>query len=239
MLSAAQTPRRRLFIVAAALHLVLAIALLAIAVSGASILLPVGLALRTDSPGQFAVVDLAAAAAVVVLVSVLCRASAASTTADSRRSAWWYLEASQASGITMFLIAQLNGITETGTLVLCYAVAAGSVALLWVQSRRPTESRADPWPFSVAAAIAIVPWGVVALYQVTGLVVSSPPSPIVRVVTVVVLALFCALWWSEKRSQLGLDSAERLDVVRTALMLALGLVLLVLVAGLSRPSALV
>ncbi len=233
-----ESQRRTRLLLGAALHLGVAIALITIAVNGASALLPVSLSLRTAGHGEFAVVDLAAAAVIVALIAVLCRVFAATASRESHQRGLWYLEFSQLSGITVFLVAQLNGITEAGTLILCYAIAAGLVALLWVQSRATDDLRRAAWPFCAGAAIAVVPWGIVALYQVTGLALDAPLAPLVRVMTVVMLALFAALWWIERRWQLGLETDARADVVRAAVTVAMTLSLLVLAVGLARPSAL-
>lgn len=230
--------RRTTELVSAGAHLVVAIALLTLALGGASIVLPVTLSLPAGGPGAFASVDLAAAAAVVLLVSVLGRAVAAVAGDEVRRRAVRHLEHSQVAGISVFLIAQLNGLAEAGALILCYAVGAASVGVLWAQGRGPVEHRGAAWPYSIGAAIAIVPWGVVALYQIVGLVASTPPAPIMRVLTIVVLALAAAMWLVERRWQLGRLTDARAELMRTALTLANGLALLVLAVGLARPSAL-
>ena len=230
--------RHRASLVAAALHLVFAVSLVSLAVAGASALLPVALTLRVGGPGEFATVDLALAASIVVLVSAVCRVLASMAPFGARRRGLWYLEFSQVSGITVFLVAQLNGVTEAGTLILGYAVGAGAVGLLWVQSRGSDEHRAAPWPYTAAAAMAVVPWGIVALYQVTSLVAAAPLPPLVRVMTVIVLALFVCLWWVERRWQLALDTESRTEALRIAVSIAVGFALLVLVVGLARPSAL-
>lgn len=229
---------RTVELVSAGAHLIVAIALLTLVVGGASIVLPVALTLSTGGPGVFAGVDLAAAAAVVLLASVAARVVVAVDGSEARRRAVRHLEHSQVAGITLFLIAQLNGIVEAGALILCYAVAAASVGVLWAQGRGPVEHRGARWPYSLGAAIAIVPWGVVALYQVVGLFAASPPSPLVRVLTIVVLVLAAAMWLVERRWQLGVLTDTRAELLRTALTLANGICLLVLAVGLARPSAL-
>lgn len=233
---ATRTRTRTVELIAAAAHLVVAIALLALSLGGASIVLPVALSLPAGAPGAFAGVDLAAAAAVVLLVSVAARAAV--VVRPERRGALRALELSQTTGISVFLIAQLNGVAEAGALILCYAVAAAAIGVLWLQGRAPLEQRRSSWPYSLGAAIAIVPWGVVALYQVVGLVIGAPPAPIVRVLTIVVLVLAAALWLVERRWQLGLLADARAELLRTALTLATGIALLVLAVGLARPSAL-
>lgn len=239
-LEPAPAPDRRhtIGLASAGAHLVVAIALLTLALSGASIVLPVALSLPAGGPGAFASVDLAAAAVVVLLISALARAVAAVEGDEVRRRGVRHLEHSQVAGISLFLIAQLNGMAEAGALILCYAVGAASVGVLWVQGRGPVEHRGAAWPYSLGAAIAIVPWGVVALYQIVGLAASMPPAPLVRVLTLIVLVLAAAMWLVERRWQLGTLTDARAELIRTALMLANGLALLVLAVGLARPSAL-
>lgn len=238
---------RSLDLIGLALHGVVAVGLLVVALSGASIVLPVSLGLPTGGPGVFAGVDFAAAAAVVLFVTVVAHAAAVllgrrvagePDALGRRRRAVRYLELSQVAGITMFLVAQLNGIAEAGTLILCYAVAAASYGVLWVQGRGPIEHRGAAWPYSLGAGIAVVPWGIVALYQVVAIAVETPPSPIVRVLTVVVLVLAAATWLIERRWQIGTLSDKRAGALHSAATLANGLALLVLAVGLARPSAL-
>lgn len=235
--------RARLLTTAAvAVHLVIAIALFVVALNRASIVLPVSLTVPAGGPGAFATVDLAAASAVVLLVSVVARLL--SLVLESRGVSverlrdLRMLELSQIAGITVFIVALLNGITEAGTLIVLYAVAAASVGVLWVQGRAEADLRAAAWPYSLAAALAIVPWGVVALYQVVGIVISAPPAPIVRVLTIVILLLAAAMWLVERRWQLSVQSDARTDALHTVLTIANGLALLGLVVGLARPSAL-
>ena len=237
------TPRGRAHgISAVAGHLVVAVALIVVSISQASIVLPVAITLPASGGGVFAGVDLAAAAAVVLLVSATTRAvtgvlSAREGSPRRTRTAR-LIELSQVAGITVFLVAQLNGVSEAGTLVLCYAVAASSVGMLWVQGRGPVEHRGSAWPYSLAAALAIVPWGVVGLYQVVAIVAATPPSPLVRALTVVILLLAAAVWLVERRWQVGALTDGRADALHTILTLANGVALLAIVVGLARPSAL-
>lgn len=81
--------------------------------------------------------------------------------------------------VAVFLVAQLNGVRDLGALVLTYAVTAGVVLVRSVPGR---------WPWSIAAMLGIVPWGVIAFHQVgAGLAGSAVPVG-VRLVTVAVLA---------------------------------------------------
>ena len=67
--------------------------------------------------------------------------------------------------------------------MLTYAAAAGGALL-----RSLHRPGGDPMPLRWWAVLGIVPWGAVAFTQVGGILVGSPPSIAVRVLTVVVLA---------------------------------------------------
>jgi Heliorhodopsin len=234
---------RTLHALSAAGHLVVAIALGALAVAQASVLLPVALSVPAGAPiGLFAVVDLAAAAAIVMLIGAAVHAVLAlGLTLDRGASASRSLELiafAQSSGITLFLVAQLNGVTEAGALILVYAFGGGAAGLLWLQAREPADRRGGRWPFSFGAGLAVVPWGIVALYQIVSLGAGEPPAPIVRVLTVLLLIVVALAWWTERRWQVGLTTDHRASALHAALSLANGILLLVLAAGLARPSAL-
>ncbi|UTT62467.1 hypothetical protein [Microcella humidisoli] len=236
---------RTLHAVSAAAHLLVAIALGALAAAQASILLPVALSVpAAASIGVFASVDFAAAAAIVLLIGAAVHAVLAlglGLVRDSGGRAPRSLQLvafAQSSGITLFLVAQLNGVTEVGALILVYAFGGGAAGLLWLQARESDDRLRARWPFSFGAGLAVVPWGIVALYQVVGLVAGDPPAPIVRVLTVLILIVVALAWWTERRWQLGLTTAHRASVLHAALSLANGVALLVLAVGLARPSAL-
>jgi len=192
-----------LAVAAAVLHLLAALGLL-VAAPRLTTELPVRLSAPGVPPEPFAAVDLAAAAAVVLLVSAVVRLAVgipplrerhAAALARGRAGVRW-LELSQQAGITIVLVALLNGVSEAGVLVAAYALAAGAVLLLLLQDRWVAPGRAGLAPFSVGAAIGIVPWGVVALYQVTRLIVGEPVSLLVSATTLALLALSAAQWWS-------------------------------------------
>lgn len=240
LLTTGPSADRRLHTVSAVAHLVVAIALGALAIAQASILLPVALSVPAGSQiGTFARVDLAAAAAIVVLIGAVVHAVLAFGSA--REGAWARLlqlvAFAQTSGITLFLVAQLNGVTEAGALILVYAFGGGAVGLLWLQARESDSRLSARWPFSFGGGLAVVPWGIVALYQVVALVAGSPPAPIVRVLTVLILLIAALAWWVERRWQLGLTPAHQAALLHSVLSLANGIALLVLAAGLARPSA--
>lgn len=239
----ARMPRHALLdAVAAALHLAAGVVLLA----GAG-RLDVALPVRLSAPGvptePFAAVDLAAAAAVVVLVSAVARLAASIPPLRDRvdeglvrgRAGWRWLELSQTASITVVLVALLNGVSEAGVLVALYALAAGAVLLLWIQDRQTTPGRRGLAAFSAGAAIGIVPWGVIALYQVTRLVVGEPVTDLVSGGTIALLLLAAAHWFSvwwhreQSRSAHPTVAAER---VSTLIGLAQSGVLVALALGL-------
>ena len=78
-------------------------------------------------------------------------------TADGRNIVRW-AEWSQVSAITVFLVAQLNGITEVTSLVPIYAITATAALLLALQERSG-GGEAGRRLGAVAAVIGIVPWG--------------------------------------------------------------------------------
>jgi hypothetical protein len=182
-------------------HILAALTIISVAANAGSPQLPVVLSIPSIAQQSFAAVDLAAALVVVVLISAVVRLAVAlpplrgryeSGVHTGRHGIRW-IEYSQTAAITVFLVAQLNGIAEAGALILCYAIAAGAVLLLWLQDRVSTGPR-GLLPFSVGAAIAVVPWGVIALYQVVALVVGQAPSILIRIMTVVLLVI-AALHW--------------------------------------------
>ncbi|MFN3706744.1 hypothetical protein [Microcella sp.] len=137
-----------------------------------------------------------------------------------------WVAVSQSLGITIVIIAALNGVDEAATIVALYALAAGSGMLGWLSDRAPRHdgSRGHLWPYAFLTVLAIVPWGVVALVQVTGIVVGAPASEGVRVTTLVVLAV-TALWaaaeWAIARPAGLARDPERAAALRVASSAAL------------------
>ncbi|GAA1697163.1 hypothetical protein GCM10009792_16360 [Microcella alkalica] len=232
-----------LSLTSAALHLVAALALLA----GAATLeteLPVRLSAPGVPPVPFAAVDLAVATSVVLLVSAVVRLAVSIRPLCDRhvaglasgRAGWRWLELSQTASITVVLVALLNGVAESGVLVALYALAAGAVVLLWLQDRQTTPGLAGLGAFSAGAAIGIVPWGVIAIYQVTRLVLGEPVGDVVGIGTIALLALSAAqwfsVWWHRERSRAALHApaAERVFIELT-LAHSLVLVLVAVLAG--------
>ncbi len=227
--------------VAAGGFLVIALALVTVALAQASPLLPVALTFRLGGPGVFAFVDLALAAAVVMIVAALARLVVALPSAGGRLVTVVgarMLELSQTSAITVFLVAQLNGVVEAGTLILVYAIAASAVGVLWMHSRAPQPVQRSAWPYSLGAAIAIVPWGIVALYQIAGLLTQTPAPALVRVLTIVLLVLAASAWAVERLVHRGQLERARAELAHVILQVGTGIALVLLVVGLARPSAL-
>jgi hypothetical protein len=128
------------------------------------------------------------------LQAFLVHRSARGALGASAASTAHWIAVSQSLGITVVIIALLNGAAAASTIVLAYALAAGGGFLGWLQDRAPrrSESRAHLWPFAFLTVLVIVPWGVIALVQITGLVLEAPASDGVRVTTLVVLAATAA-----------------------------------------------
>lgn len=179
---------RTLSVVAAVLLAVQAV-IVGLLLSGVS---PVLLPVTADFGGgiQLTAVNLSVAAVTLFVFSAVCRAIDALRTSTVIR----WIEWSQVSAVVVFLVAELNGIRDVAALVSLYALTAGA-SLLLVLHERAAEPK---WPFSFGAAVAIVPWGVIAFYQVGAIVVGTPPVAIVRVLTVALLLLAAAYWYDAR-----------------------------------------
>ena len=155
---------------------------------------------------------------------------------SDRRSLLRWIEYSQVSSITVFLVAQLNGISELGTLVALYAITAASTVFLGLDERGSSRI-----PFVFGSAVGIVPWGIIAFYQVGASVASRSDfwgavPLVVRAITVAELVCAGAAWAIAYRAARGLGvwqsplASERAFALITALM-TLVLVLPLLVVG--------
>ena len=143
---------------------------------------------------------------VVVMPSVFPHYS--SGVSSNRHSARW-IEFIFSSSIIVFLVAQVNGVSDIGTLVLSYAITSGMTLFSVLQERsvRPKTGRMLPLWFG--AAIGIVPWGVIAFHQVSALVVGQPLSALARVITLTMLACAFAFFVSHWRDQRRRDQRRR------------------------------
>ena len=189
---------RSLSLVAGALLLVQAGVLTTL---GRSILLPVTF-------GRLELLRVDAAAGVIVLVVL----AGLAMLVGSGPSARW-IEFSLTSSITVFLVAQLNGVSDIGALVLIYAATTGMVLFAVLQDR-VLVSRGHPLlPLCFAAALGIVPWGVLAFNQIGAGLAGLGPSVIVRLVTLVMLASAATFFVSQWRGAHRLRRGERMHVL--------------------------
>jgi hypothetical protein len=165
--------------------------------------LPVHLRAPGVSQEPFGYVDPARAAMVVLLVSAVVRLILLVAGSARVRSWWRTVEYSQVSGITVVLVAVINGVSEAGVIVALYALGAGAVLVQALMSRERGSRGRRREIFSAAAAIGIVPWGVIGLYQVVRLVLGTPVSDVISVGTLALLAIAVAQWvshwWSNGR----------------------------------------
>ncbi|MFM9918494.1 heliorhodopsin HeR [Lacisediminihabitans sp. H27-G8] len=215
---------RRISGLSGALLLIEAIALwLLLATAPTRVLLPIALDLAAD-PHRFVLVhlDLGFGAVVLCLFVGVARLLAITPgifpiyyahMSRDRHPARWF-EFAFSSSIVVFLVAQLNGITDIGTLVLSYAATSAMTLFFVLEERTPRPATERMLPLWFGAAIGIVPWGVIALHQIAGLLVGQPPSGLGRVITLVMLgfsfAFFIVHWLFivRRREQRGIDSAR-------------------------------
>jgi hypothetical protein len=195
-------------VTAGIVHLVQAIAVAIVMFRAAGLLLPVTIEYPTGLPGAglpaerilLASVNLGVGAVVVLLLPAVHHLLVASpvlgaryrSAIESRRNSIRWVELSVSSSIILFLIAQLNGITDVTTLVLIYVAQTALVILLWLQEKLGTPARSLQ-PFIFASAIGIVPWGAIASHVIAPGATSGYDQPAwIRVLTVTLLLLFFA-----------------------------------------------
>lgn len=166
-------------------------------------------------------VDAAAASVLLLVLTGLARLVLVAPPLRRRRDAALeanhhdarWLEFAFTSSIRLLLIAQLNGVAELGALVPIYAITSGMVLCSVLQERTRVTAGHPMLPLCVGAAIGIVPWGVVAFDQVGASVAGDGPAPIVRILTLVLLAAAFAFFitqWREQRRVTAADGADRL-----------------------------
>lgn len=149
---------------------------------------PVLLAVTADFGGgiHLASVNLGIAAVVLLAFSAVSHASAAIWRGRLIRWVEW----SQVSAVIVFVLAQLNGVQDVAALVSLYALTAAASFFLVLHE----QGSGSTWPYVFGAAVAIVPWGVIAFYQLGALVVGADPGPFVRAITLALLILTIAYW---------------------------------------------
>ena len=199
---------RTLNLGAGILHLAQAVAVAWTVAHSGHLLLPVTVEYPTGSPASglpperisVADVDVGIGAVIVLLLPAVTHVLIASpilgaryrSTIERQRNPIRWVEYAFSSSIMLFLIAQLNGITDVGTLVLTYTAQSAVVLLLWLQERLGTPAR-TLGPFVVASVIGIVPWGVIALHVLAPGATTGYDQPGgIRLLTITLLLLFFA-----------------------------------------------
>jgi hypothetical protein len=153
-------------------------------------------------------VDLGVAMVVVLALSAV--AWALSSRARTRSSRWsGALDPLLTTPITLFVIAQLNGVRDVGALVGVYALASAGVLSAVVQRRDDHVDEGSRVPLGLGSAVGIVPWGIVAFHQVGAGFVGHPLPGIVVVVTLVALVAAVAEFVATWRRQLVTASVLR------------------------------
>jgi hypothetical protein len=151
---------------------------------------PETLAVTSVSIGIGAVVVLLLAAVMHLLVASPLLSARYIRAIEQQRNPIRWVELSTSSSIMVFLIAQLNGITNVSTLVLIYTAQSALVLFLWLQERVGTPARTLQ-PFVFACAIGIVPWGIIALHVVAPGASNGYDQPVwIRIITVTLLLLY-------------------------------------------------
>jgi hypothetical protein len=143
--------------------------------------------------------------ALVVVVALLALA----LFTRPRFSSW--LDPLLTTPIAVFAVAELNGVEDVGALVGIYALASAGVLFSAVQARVEILPGHPRLPLCFAAAVGIVPWGIVAFHQVGAGLVGRPFAGVVVAVTlvalVVALAEFVATWRQADQAALGIRIA--------------------------------
>ncbi len=195
----------RAHVAAAAVLLAEAIVIAVLVARGPTLLLPVS---TSSGSTSFVVTQVDVGLGVIVplalgaLAHLLIASERGPAGAASGPLRWG--ERSLSASITVFLIAELNGIRELGMLVAIYALTSAMVLFGVLQERWTSSPRMLPAIF--AAMIGIVPWGLIAWYEIAPAVVGGGgPTVWVRVLTVITLVLFLVAgaqaWRSSARSR--------------------------------------
>jgi len=229
---------RRLSFVAGLLMLLQAMLLTGILSTSADhVLLPI----TVDFPGgagervELSQVDVGVAVVVLCVLVAGARLAVVIPTVFTRLSgrlrsndhAARWTEFAFTSSITVFLVAQLNGISDIGALVVIYAITSGMTLFSVLQERTTVRSGHPLLPLAFGTMVGIVPWGVIAFNQVGAGVVGDGPTVILRVITLAMLAAaftFAATQWREQRAVLtGAHgtAGERMHVVLSVVQASL------------------
>ncbi|MGV8969822.1 MAG: heliorhodopsin HeR [Microbacteriaceae bacterium] len=197
---------RRMNRAAGFLHLAQAVLVAVVVTQAARLVAPVTVDYPTAAPGvglpqetvAVTAVDVGVGAVVVLVLAALMHLLVVSpllekryrAAIDLRRNPIRWVELSTTSAIMVFLLAQLNGVTNLSTLVLVYVVQSALVILLWLQEKLGTPARTLQ-PFIYATMVGIVPWGIMALTVLAPGASSGFDQPVwIRALTVVMLVLF-------------------------------------------------
>ncbi len=185
---------RTLHLVAAGVSLVVLVIAAALVTGAPALLAPV-VTSAGDRTIDIARVNLGIAALVPLALGIVVHLlEARRSPAVGRLRAIRWAERSLSASVTLFLLAQLNGIRELGALVAIYALTSALVLFGVLQERDgPTRRMAGVF----GAMAGIVPWGLIAWYQIVPTVVAAGdadagPSTWVRVTTLLMLALTLA-----------------------------------------------
>ncbi|TFC91186.1 MULTISPECIES: heliorhodopsin HeR [Cryobacterium] len=139
---------------------------------------------------------------------------------DAARNTTRWVEYSQVSAITVFLIAQLNGVTEVGTLVALYAITASATLFLALQESEP-RGAGSLRPFVFGTMVGIVPWGIIAFYQIGAGTLGDVPELFVRTVTLSLLAVATLVWtnaWLGRKARRGWAHPHRVEMAQIILV---------------------
>ncbi len=203
-------------------------------ITGARLTLPVTVDFASGSPGSadesarlaITEVDLGAAA-VAVLVLAAVASLAAGTIPRGRGSSGSWIVHGVTTPIVVFLIAQLNGVSDIGALVAIYALSGALCLFGILHARSDASASRGMSPLAFGAAVGIVPWGIIAFHQVGADIVGDGVSVLVRIVTLVMLAgeavLVIAMWGRS-------DSPARPGGIRRRPLTAIGVSLMSLSA---------
>ena len=128
----------------------------------------------------------------------------------------------------VFLVAQLNGIVELTSLVPLYAITATAVILVGNdRGGEATWRRPGAW----AAAVGIVPWGVIAFAQIGATLTTGGPSPGVRIVTLAALAVATVGWAIGWRRHPAPRTADLVAMTVAVALVVWSIVVLVILGG--------